>query len=236
MPQTLHYLKAESLAFPAPELALKDPNGLLAIGGDLSPERLIAAYSQGIFPWFNVDDPIIWWCPSPRAVIPVKDIRINRTLAKCIKKHYFQVTLNQDFNQVIEQCAHAPFRKQGTWIVDDMIEAYKKLHLLGYAHSIEVWLNNQLVGGLYGVAINGYFSGESMFYCHSNASKVALVTLAKLLASIDVEYIDCQISNTFLQDMGCIDVNRKQFVELQQNAITKVPPIDFWQQRMLDMV
>lgn len=235
MSQTVHYLDSESLAFPPTQLALTDPNGLIAIGGDLSPQRLVSAYEQAIFPWFNAGEPIMWWSPSPRAIIPVNQIKINRTLTKFIKKNPYQVTLNKDFEQVISNCAHAPFRKEGTWIVDDMKLAYMRLHELGYAHSIEVWQHNELVGGLYGVAINGFFSGESMFYKKNNASKVALISLAELLKTIGVSFIDCQILNPFLDDMGCIEIDRDSFTQLQQVAITKIVPKDFWHSKVLTL-
>lgn len=235
MSQTVHYLDSESLAFPPTQQALTDPNGLIAIGGDLSPQRLVSAYEQAIFPWFNAGEPIMWWSPSPRAIIPVNQIKINRTLTKFIKKNPYQMTLNKDFDQVISNCAHAPFRKEGTWIVDDMKLAYMRLHELGYAHSIEVWQHNELVGGLYGVAINSFFSGESMFYKKNNASKVALISLAELLKTIGVSFIDCQILNPFLDDMGCIEIDRDSFTQLQQVAITKIVPKDFWHSKVLTL-
>jgi|TARA_B110000908_G_C10266531_1_gene464494 leucyl/phenylalanyl-tRNA--protein transferase len=235
MSQTVHYLDSESLAFPPTQQALTVPNGLIAIGGDLSPQRLVSAYEQAIFPWFNAGEPIMWWSPSPRAIIPVNQIKINRTLTKFIKKNPYQVTLNKDFDQVISNCAHAPFRKEGTWIVKDMKLAYMRLHELGYAHSIEVWQHNELVGGLYGVAINGFFSGESMFYKKNNASKVALISLAELLKTIGVSFIDCQILNPFLDDMGCIEIDRDSFTQLQQVAITKIVPKDFWHSKVLTL-
>jgi leucyl/phenylalanyl-tRNA--protein transferase len=235
MSQTVHYLDSESLAFPPTQQALTVPNGLIAIGGDLSPQRLVSAYEQAIFPWFNAGEPIMWWSPSPRAIIPVNQIKINRTLTKFIKKNPYQVTLNKDFDQVISNCAHAPSRKEGTWIVKDMKLAYMRLHELGYAHSIEVWQHNELVGGLYGVAINGFFSGESMFYKKNNASKVALISLAELLKTIGVSFIDCQILNPFLDDMGCIEIDRDSFTQLQQVAITKIVPKDFWYSKVLTL-
>lgn len=235
MSQTLHFIEPNdmSLAFPPLEQALTEPNGLLAIGGNLSCKRLISAYSQGIFPWFSEGDPIMWWSPSPRAIIPVDDIRINRTLKKTLNRKTFNVTLNQAFDQVIDACADAPFRTEETWIVDEMLAAYKALHQQGSAHSIEVWQGEHLVGGLYGIAVNGFFSGESMFYRQSNASKVALVHLAKLLSSLNINFIDCQLLNPFLADMGCIEIDRKTFIQGQQTAITKVVPENFWQKRSL---
>jgi leucyl/phenylalanyl-tRNA--protein transferase len=239
MGQTLYQLHHDDLAFPSLEYALTEPNGLLALGGDLSPQRLISAYSRGIFPWFSENDPLLWWSPDPRAIINIHQLRINRTLRKLLNKSPYSVTLNQDFTQVIALCADAPFRDEETWIVSEMQSAYIKLHQLGYAHSIEVWEQRnasegkQLVGGLYGVAINGFFSGESMFYTKSNASKFALVALAKLLNELDVSFIDCQLLNPFLADMGAIEISRDEFIKQQHNAIMKTVPSDFWQARQL---
>lgn len=241
MEQTLHYIESTNgqdsmstnLRFPAPEKALTDPNGLLAIGGDLSANRLFTAYSQGIFPWFSEGDPIMWWSPDPRAVIPINDIGINRTLKKILKRQNFQVTLNHAFDRVIGFCADAPFRNEETWILDEMQSAYTNLHQQGVAHSVEVWFDGELVGGLYGVAINGFFSGESMFYTQSNASKIALVYLAQLLKSIGIAFIDCQLINPFLASMGCIEISRTLFIKNQKVAINKVLPKDFWQKRHL---
>jgi len=233
MSQTLYFIEPNSLAFPPLNQALEDPNGLLAIGGDLSVQRLYSAYSNGIFPWYSDGEPIMWWSPNPRAIIPTPTIRINKTLKKILKRQSFHVSINKSFEQVIELCADAPFRLDSTWIVTEMLDAYKALHQQGHAHSIEVWQDGKLVGGLYGVAINGYFSGESMFYKASNASKVALVALAELLQSIDIKFIDCQLTNPFLEDMGCIEINRKDFIKYQSIAKQVKVPNDFWQPRFL---
>ena len=221
---------------------MSEPNGLLAVGGDLQPKRLINAYSQGIFPWFSENDPLMWWSPDPRAIIKLCDLRINRTLRKALKKSPYKVTLNCAFDQVITQCADAPFRNEGTWILPVMQAAYNNLHDLGYAHSIEVWQvddndesNKQLVGGLYGVAINGFFSGESMFYNQANASKFALIALAKHLNSIDVDFIDCQLLNPFLADMGAVEISRDSFIKLKQTAIHKDIDNNFWQAKALSL-
>ncbi len=233
MSQPLHYLNKKSLAFPALEQALEDPNGLLAVGGDLSPERIISAYKQGIFPWYSEGDPILWWSPNPRAIIKLADIRINRSLQKFLNKKPYQVSVNKAFHQVIDYCADAPFRDEATWILPAMKFAYKSLHQQGHAHSIEVWHDDELVGGLYGIAINGYFSGESMFYRKSNASKVALVYLAKLLQQNKVHFIDCQILNPFLQAMGCTEISRTDFVDLKSVAINTELERCFWASRFL---
>jgi len=244
MSQILYKINDNDLAFPPVDCALTEPNGLLAVGGDLHAKRLINAYSQGIFPWFSENDPLMWWSPDPRAIIKLRDLRINRTLRKALKKTPYIVTLNTAFEEVIEQCADAPFRDDGTWILPQMQAAYTNLHKLGYAHSIEVWQATDndttksipvLVGGLYGIAINGFFSGESMFYNQANASKFALVALATLLSSIDVEFIDCQLLNPFLADMGAIEISRESFISSKQTAINKEIAENFWQPRELSL-
>lgn len=181
------------------------------------------------------------WSPNPRAIIKLSDLRLNRTLRKAIKKSPYKITLNTVFEQVIKLCANAPFRNDDTWILPEMQHAYTQMHQLGYAHSIEVWQEQAcndksqkqqvLVGGLYGIAINGFFSGESMFYTAANASKFALHALASLLASTDVDFIDCQLLNPFLTDMGATEISRDDFVALKETAITKVIANNFWQPR-----
>jgi len=240
----LYQLNDNSIEFPPLAYALTEPNGLLAVGGDLSPQRLTSAYSQGIFPWFSENDPLMWWSPDPRAIIKLSDFRINRTLRKALKKHPYTITLNTAFEQVIGLCSDAPFRDDGTWILPEMQTAYINLHRVGYAHSIEVWQTNNnatseptqvLVGGLYGVAINGFFSGESMFYRQANASKFALIALAQLLSSIEVDFIDCQILNPFLADMGAVEISRESFINSKQTAINKEVTTEFWQARELEL-
>lgn len=233
MSETLHWLNSDSLSFPPVEQALIEPNGLLAVGGDLSPERLISAYSNAIFPWFNQGEPPLWWSPSPRAIIFIDDLLVNRTLRKVLRQQKFRVSINTAFTQVIDYCANAPFRKEGTWINHDMKMAYHNLHQLGLAHSIEVWIDEQLVGGLYGVAINGFFSGESMFYIKSNASKIALVYLANHLKSEKIEFIDCQLNNPFLKSMGCVEIPRDKFLSIHHQALKHQLPTNFWQARTL---
>lgn len=233
MSQTLPILSIEGLAFPSPHSALHEPNGLLALGGDLSIKRLCHAYEEGIFPWYSEHDPIMWWSPTPRAIIPTQRIKINRTLRKFLNKNLYTVTLNKAFDEVITLCADAPFRKDSTWIVTDMLRAYKNLHQAGHAHSIEVWKENELVGGLYGVAVNGFFSGESMFYTQPNASKTALVSLASLLSSVNIDFIDCQLINPFLADMGCIEINRAVFDSLRNTSLAINLPPNFWDARQI---
>jgi leucyl/phenylalanyl-tRNA--protein transferase len=233
--QIVELLSDDNLDFPALKNALADPNGLLAVGGDLSVERLKAAYQSGVFPWYSDGDPIMWWSPDPRGIILTDQLRINRTLRKIVKQQHFTVTLNQAFDRVITYCADAPFRKEETWIVDEMLNAYQNLHHHGVAHSIEVWMDGELAGGLYGVAINGYFSGESMFYRKSNGSKIALIYLSELLKSQNISLIDCQMLNPFLEDMGCIEVQRSTFLTLQEKALSIILPTDFWLPRQLTL-
>lgn len=229
MSETLQWLDRESLTFPPLTRALKEPNGLLAIGGDLTANRLISAYKNGIFPWYNEGEPVLWWSPDPRTIIATDAIRINRSLKKFLKRLPYTITINNAFDEVIELCADAPFRKEGTWIVDEMVDAYQELHQLGYAHSVEVWYQGKLVGGLYGVAVGGYFSGESMFYTMDNASKVALLALGQKLQQLQIPFIDCQLTNPFLEDMGSVEISRKKFIEQQEFAQTISIPNDFWQ-------
>lgn len=238
MKQILYQLDDDNSDFPPIDCALTEPNGLLALGGDLSSERLLNAYRHGIFPWYSEGDPLMWWSPNPRAIIDLNNLRINRTLAKAIRKAPYTITLNKAFTEVIQLCADAPYRDDETWILDEMQAAYIKLHQQGHAHSIEIWQDdetnkNQLVGGLYGIAINGFFSGESMFYKKPNASKFALVALASLLKEINASFIDCQLLNPFLEDMGAVEISRDVFLQRQQDAITKEVANNFWQARKL---
>lgn len=235
MTRAIPWITSNSSTFPDLSTALNEPNGLLAFGDDLSPQRVYQAYQNGIFPWFSDGEPVMWWSPDPRGIINISALNINKTLQKVLNRKTFTVTLNKDFNQVIALCADAPFRKEETWIVNPMIAAYKLLHGQGKAHSIEVWRNEQLVGGLYGVAVNGYFSGESMFYQESNASKVALVYLAKLLKSINVKFIDCQMLNPFLASMGSIEITRELFIQQQYIAKSTQVPENFWQTKTLSI-
>lgn len=234
MSQELPILSIDRLAFPPVQQALIEPNGLLAIGGDLSWQRLVTAYSNGIFPWFSNHDPILWWSPNPRAILNIDNIVVNRTLRKFIRKQPYSVTINKAFDRIINICADAPFRNDDTWILDDMIHAYQKLHRQGFAHSVEVWHADQLVGGLYGVAINGLFSGESMFYLKPNASKIALVALGQHLASFGIKFIDCQMQNPFLQSMGAVEIPRTNFMALTQVEIAREINASCWQSQNID--
>ena len=210
--------------FPDVKLALREPDGLLAVGGDLSVERLIYAYKHGIFPWYSEGQPVLWWSPDPRMVLKPSDIKISRSLAKSIRKNKFTVTFDQSFEKVIHACSRPRLEKgqlqDETWILDEMIKAYTELHHRGYAHSVECWQNDQLVGGLYGIAIGKVFFGESMFSKISDASKTAFVFLNKQLDQWDFKLVDCQVYTSHLESLGAKMIPRKEFIKLlNQHAI-----------------
>jgi leucyl/phenylalanyl-tRNA--protein transferase len=213
--------------FPPVELALREPNGLLAIGGDLTPQRLLAAYRCGIFPWFSPDDPILWWSPDPRMILVPCELRISHSLAKSLRKNTFEVRTNTDFEQTVRACAAPRAGAGGTWIVEDMITAYCELHRLGYAHSVETWQEGKLVGGLYGVALGRMFFGESMFSRKSDASKVALAHLSRQLARWNFGMIDCQMHTSHLASLGAREITRTDFVE-KVTALVNCPPVTDW--------
>ncbi|WP_462266931.1 leucyl/phenylalanyl-tRNA--protein transferase [Mucilaginibacter sp.] len=204
----------EQLLFPDPELA--EPDGLLAVGGDLSVSRLQLAYGNGIFPWYSEDSPILWYSPHERFVIYPDELRVTKSMWQVLRSGRFRVTVNQAFAQVIQACAATAREGQdGTWITDDMQQAYIELHYQGYAHSYEVWQHEQLVGGLYGVAIGAVFCGESMFSHVSNASKTALITLCN---SSRYRLIDCQLHTSHLESMGARLISRKEYLHLLHNT------------------
>lgn len=206
--------------FPDVKLALTEPDGLLAVGGDLSVERLVSAYQQGIFPWYSEGQPILWWSPDPRMVLEPKNVKVSRSLAKTIRKNIYTVTFDQQFQDVILECSKPRLEKGNeqseTWILDEMIVAYINLHKKGHSHSVECWLDNKLVGGLYGVAIGDVFFGESMFSRESDASKVAFVFLCKQLQDWGYKLIDCQVYTSHLESLGASMIPRKEFLSLLQ--------------------
>ncbi|MEA3302733.1 MAG: leucyl/phenylalanyl-tRNA--protein transferase [Pseudomonadota bacterium] len=204
--------------FPDPRLAESEPNGLLAIGGDLSVTRLSNAYRSGIFPWFSAGEPILWWSPDPRLLLIPEKIHISRSLRKTLRRGDYRTTFDEAFCDVIGNCAATPRSDQpGTWIIGEMIDAYTELHHHGYAHSVEVWHGTNLVGGLYGVAIGSAFYGESMFSLMSNASKIALVALTRKLQHDGFHFIDCQMETPHLLTLGAETVPREEF--LKMNAV-----------------
>ena len=207
------YYLTEALYFPPFETAL--PEGILAVGGDLSTERLLLAYRSGIFPWFNDDEPILWWSPNSRMVLFLDELVVSKSMRNILNRNIFTVTFNQHFREVISNCQKMKRDGQkGTWITNEMIEAYCRLHELGYAKSVEVWQNNTLVGGLYGVDLGHVFCGESMFSKVSNASKVAFIHLVNDLKTKNYQLLDCQVYNEHLESLGCREINRDDFIKI----------------------
>ncbi len=213
--------------FPPPELA--EENGLLAIGGDLRPARLIAAYRQGIFPWYSEDDPLLWWFTSPRLVLIPKELHISRRLGRKLKQQPFRVTYDLAFGDVILGCASSKRATgEGTWIVPEMQSAYLQMHNLGYAHSVECWQGDTLVGGLYGLRLDRVFFGESMFTRVSDASKFAMVALARYLIHTGVQLIDCQMTTQHLLHFGAREISGASFRQLLRKLIQKTTPDGKW--------
>ncbi len=209
--------------FPNVAHALREPDGLLAVGGNLQPDLLVNAYRRGIFPWYSESQPILWWSPDPRAVLFPDDFRMSRSLRKTLRRNLFQVTLNQCFDEVMLACAARRPQHDGTWITQAMIDAYITLHQRALAHSVETWRDGELVGGLYGVAVGRVFFGESMFSRVSDASKVALVHLVDILRAGGFQLIDCQITSDHLQRMGVQQIPRAEFVQLLEKWCAKEP-------------
>jgi leucyl/phenylalanyl-tRNA--protein transferase len=211
-------------AFPDVRHALREPNGLLAFGGDLSPERLESAYRRGIFPWFSEGDPILWWSPDPRTVLFPDRLRLSRSMRKRLRRQTFKVTMDRDFGGVIRGCAAPRDTHGGTWILPEMVMAYEALHRRGIAHSIEVWQDGELVGGLYGVAIGGAFFGESMFSRATDASKVALAHLCGCLTRWGFGLIDCQMRTEHLMRLGAVEIAREDLVRRLDGLCRQTPP------------
>ncbi len=205
---------AERDPFPPVESALRDPDGLLAAGDDLSPERLVDAYARGIFPWFGGDDPVLWWSPDPRMVLWLRDLHVSRSLRRAVRSARYVVTFDSAFAQVVAECAEPRDAERGSWITAGMAEAYNRLAALGCAHSVEVWSGDTLVGGLYGVALGRMFFGESMFSRRRDASKIALVYLVGQLERWGFELIDCQMSTTHLASLGAREIPRAEFLQV----------------------
>ncbi len=214
--------------FPDPEEA--DPDGLLAVGGDLSPQRLLTAYATGIFPWYSEDSPILWWSTNPRLVLVPNDFHMPRSLRRVLNKGIFTFSLDTDFAGVIRGCACCPRPEQeGTWIVEDMVEAYTTLHELGYAHSVEAWLDGELVGGLYGISLGSAFFGESMFFKVPDASKAAFAVLVEQLSRWDFSLIDCQQTTTHLLRFGAKEMQRFRFLAMLREAMGVPTKEGLWQ-------
>lgn len=212
------YLLNESPLMPDPSHA--DAEGLVAIGGDLDHKRLLNAYKSGIFPWYEEGSEILWWSPDPRLVLFPEDLKVSKSMRKLIRKNHFNVTYNQRFVEVIANCKNIDRTDQGgTWITDEMEKAYINLHKLGYAHSVEVWHENELVGGLYGIKLGNIYFGESMYSKESNASKIGFIHLVKDLSQKWVKMIDCQIKTDHLISLGAKDISRKRFLQILKMAL-----------------
>jgi len=224
---SLPWLDKYQLWFPDPAQALDDPDGLLAIGGDLSTERLKLAYRSGVFPWFSDDQPILWWSPDPRCVLFPNQIHVAKSLRRTLNSRHFTITADRAFARVIRLCAKT--RAEGTWITDDMMASYSELHRQGVAHSIEVWNpNNELVGGMYGLAIGRCFFGESMFSLETNASKVLMVHLARQLDEWGYTIMDCQVESGHLLRMGACTIPRRRFLSILRESVGQHPEHDRW--------
>ena len=207
------FLLGKKIEFPDVELA--SPDGILAIGGDLSPERLLLAYQRGIFPWFSEGEPIVWYSPEKRMVLFPKELKVSKSMKQLIRKETYRITWNQNFEDVIEACQASPRKDQdGTWITEEMRRAYIRLHELGHAKSVEVWRDEELVGGLYGIDLGHVFCGESMFSRESNTSKLAFINLVQELERENYRLIDCQVYTAHLASLGAREIPRKEFTKL----------------------
>lgn len=214
--------------FPSPDSASEE--GLVAVGGEITTVRVLSAYRQGIFPWYSEDQPVLWWSPEPRAILYPDDIKVSRSLKKTLRKQVFHVTADQAFNEVIRGCAGPRIQSPGggTWITDEMMSTYTQLHQMGYGHSIEVWHDEKLVGGLYGLVLGSAFFGESMYSHAPDASKVALVHLAKIATHHGIDFIDCQLPTEHLSRMGAIDISRKAYLEILEDALKNDDRTEHW--------
>jgi len=212
----MHYL-SQDLFFP--EVSLTHSSGIIALGGDLSPQRLVLAYKSGIFPWFEDGEPITWWSPDPRMVLFLDELVVTKSMRNVLNRDTFTVTFNQNFREVIANCQQIKRDGQnGTWITNDMIDAYCNLHELGVAKSVEVWQDGILVGGLYGIDLGHVFCGESMFSKVSNASKVAFISLVNALKTTNYQLLDCQVYNAHLESLGCREIDRKDFMAILKSS------------------
>ncbi|WP_394202077.1 leucyl/phenylalanyl-tRNA--protein transferase [Shewanella waksmanii] len=225
---SLSYLNDDLAPFPSPEQALRDPNGLLAIGGDLHPDRLLSAYYNGIFPWFNADDPILWWSPDPRAVFVPSSLHVSKSLRKFLRKQAWRFTINHAFDEVVQGCAAPRPDQDGTWITADIATAYGLLHQQQQAHSLEVWHQDELIGGLYGIAVGQVFCGESMFHRQTNASKAAMMMLHQYLLANNFKLIDAQVVNPHLESLGAKALKRSDFISLLKRFRDNRVPDDVW--------
>ncbi len=217
-----------------PDPLVDDVDDIVAIGGDLTPERLIVAYKNGIFPWYDENSPILWWSPDPRLILRPEEIHVSKRLKRTIRQKKFKVTINYAFEEVINWCSEIKRKdSEGTWILPEIIDAYTELHVRGYVHSVEAWYRGELAGGLYGLCMGKVFFGESMFYRISNASKVAFVWLVLMLKKAQFRFIDCQQVTEHLMSFGAKPIERKQFLKELKRSLWEDPPQDLWQPREL---
>lgn len=207
----------DAISFPPVECATEE--GILAVGGDLSPERLLAAYSRGIFPWYNEGEPILWWSPDPRFVLFPEEVYISKTMRQVLRRNIFRIHYDRSFDEVVKRCQGPRKKQRGTWITPEMRDAYRNLHELGFAHSVEAWRDGHLAGGLYGVSLGGCFFGESMFAEESNASKAALIVLALRLREIGFLVIDSQVYTAHLESLGAREIRRDEYLEILRRGL-----------------
>ena len=235
--QRVVWLTAEDppAAFPPVEDALREPDGLLAAGGDLAAERLLAAYRQGIFPWYDDGQPLLWWSPDPRCVFLKDDFHLSRRSQRQLQRSSAEVRINTAFSEVIRACAGPRRDQEGTWITNDMIIAYQQLHDSGWAHSIEIWQDDQLIGGLYGLIIGRVMFGESMFSKQSDASKIALLVLDRLLDAGTIGLVDCQVQSSHLLSLGASVIPRSRFTGLLDTLCEPVGPFEDWPERPIEV-
>ena len=225
---SLVWLEDNDYEFPPVEQALTEPDGLLAAGGSLSPELLLKAYRKGVFPWYSQGQPVLWWSPDPRSVLMTDDLHVSKSLNKTIRKNRFSVTMDHAFERVIIECSQPRKDSPGTWITDEMQQAYIRLHQAGYAHSVECWYQDELVGGLYGVALGKVFFGESMFSRMTDASKVAFVSMVRQLQKWGFILIDCQIQSEHLDHFGATSISRNSFIELLNTYCEQQASVTNW--------
>ncbi len=216
-------LLTTTVSFPSVIQALRSPNGLLAAGGDLSVARLLEAYRHGIFPWFSKGEPVLWWSPDPRMVLFPRELKVSHSLRKTLRKRHYEVRIDTSFEQVMRACAAPREGHSGTWIHEEMIAAYSELHHMGHAHSVETWMDGELAGGLYGIALGRMFYGESMFSRKTDASKIALAHLCAQLARWNFGMIDCQMNTPHLSSLGAREIPRKEFIARLQDLINCAP-------------
>ena len=228
----VYWLSKDDITFPPAYLANQD--GILALGGDLSVERLLEAYKNGIFPWFNNNDPFIWWSPDPRFVLYPKDLKVSKSMRPYFNQKKFQVTVDQQFETVMRNCQQVKREGQGggTWITESMVEGYVELHNAGYAHSVEVWKEDKLVGGLYGIALGNVFFGESMFSKVSNASKFGFISLVRKLTELGFDLIDCQRKTKYLGSLGAKEISRTAFLKHLELNVNKPTLKGNWGQQL----